>query len=80
MENKKEILPYILHYLEKEDTDQITIIDDSFVVQLSEHNAHGFWKRGARLVGVVLTAITVVLFWPIALSFIARTYFFTVAN
>lgn len=76
MENKKEILPYIQHYLEKEDTEQITIIDDSFVVQLSEHNAHGFWKRGARLVGVVLTAITVVLFLAYSIIFYCQNVLF----
>ena len=76
MENKKEILPYIQHYLEKEDTEQITIIDDSFVVQLSEHNAHGFWKRGARLVGVVLTVITVVLFLAYSIIFYCQNVLF----
>ena len=76
MENKKDILPYILHYLQKEDTEQITIIDDSFVVQLSEHNAHGFWKRGARLVGIILTAITVVLFLAYSIVFYCQNVLF----
>jgi len=76
MENKKEILPYILQYLQKEETEQITITDDSLVVQLSEHNAHGFWKRGARLVGIVLTALTVVLFLAYSIVFYCQNVLF----
>lgn len=76
MENNKQILPYIMHYLQKEDTEQITIVDDSFVVQLSEHNAHGFWKRGARLVGIILTCITVVLFLIYSVVFYCQNVLF----
>lgn len=75
MENNKDILPAILPYLQK-DTEHVTIEDDSFVVQLSEHNAHGFWKRGARLVGVVLAAITVVLFLAYSIIFYCQNVLF----
>ena len=76
MENNKDILPYILQYLQKDETEQITVVDDSFVVQLSEHNAHGFWKRGARLVGIVLTALTVVLFLVYSIVFYCQNVLF----
>lgn len=61
MENNS-ITSYILHYLQKENAEHITISDDSFVVQLSEYNSKGFWKRGARLVGLILTCVVVLAF------------------
>lgn len=61
MENNS-ITSYILQYLQKENAEHITISDDSFVVQLSEYNSKGFWKRGARLVGLILTCVVVLAF------------------
>ena len=61
MENKN-ITSYILQHLQKENAEHITISDDSFVVQLSEYQSNGFWKRGARLVGLILTCVVVLAF------------------
>lgn len=61
MENK-ELTSYILQSIQQEKAEHITINDDSFIVQLSEHNSRGFWKRGARLVGLVLTCVVVIAF------------------
>lgn len=56
MENK-DLTSYILQSLQQEKAEKITVNDDSFIVQLSEHNSKGFWKRGARMVGLILTCV-----------------------
>ncbi len=62
MENKNHLISTLLQYLQDEDVEQISIDDDSFIVQLSDHNRGGFWKRGARLVGLIFTAIVILAF------------------
>lgn len=61
MENK-DLTSYILQSLQQEKAEDITINDDSFIVQLSEHNSKGFWKRGARLVGLIMVCVVSLAF------------------
>ena len=75
MENK-DVLSYIMQYLQKEDAEHITIEDDSFIVRLSEHNAHGFWKRGSRLVGLILVSIVVLAFIVYSAVFYCKNVLF----
>lgn len=61
MENK-DLSSYIVQSIQQEKAEHITINDDSFVVQICEDNSNGFWKKGARLVGIILTCIVVLAF------------------
>ena len=65
-----------MQFLQKEETEHITINDDNLVVQLARHNTDGFWKRGARLVGIVLTSITVLAFLIYGIIFYCQNILF----
>ena len=58
MENK-DLSSYILQSIQHEKAEHITINDDSFVVQICDDDSNGFWKKGARLVGMILTCVVV---------------------
>ena len=76
MENKNDMISSILQHLHVENTEEIKLSDDSFIVELSQHNAHGFWKRGARLVGLVLVCLTVIAFVVYGLIFFTKNVLF----
>ena len=61
MENK-DLSSYILQSIQQEKAEHITVHDDSFVVQICDDDSNGFWKKGARLVGIILTCVVVLAF------------------
>lgn len=76
MENNKDLTSLILQYLQREKADQITISDDSFFVELCEHHTNGFWRRGAKLLGILLVCIVTLAFLSYSIVFFCQNILF----